>query len=78
MPDLAVWLLLHYLDEVDQEIRVELSFPVEFTKIAKSERGFVTSFEPRLVLAPIPLAPQVDMDADEGEEEIDIPVSSRA
>ena len=77
-PELAVWLLLHYVDEAELEIRVELSLPVEFTKTAGSERGFVTGFAPRLVLTSIPLAPEVDFDDDHGDEEIDIPVVPRA
>src|SRR6202161_4155574 len=79
IPDMAIWLLLHYVDEDQEEIRVELSFPVEFTKTARTERGFVTRFEPRLVLAPIPLSQHIDIhDDDDGEEEIDIPIAPRA
>lgn len=78
LPDMQTWLLLQYLDEAREEIRVELSVPVEFTPAPKSARGFVTRFDPRLVLPPIPLTPDgLDhRDGDDGEE-IEIPINRR-
>lgn len=78
---LVLWLLLVHHDEQAEEIRVELSLPVEFTRTPNSERGFVTAFEPRLVLPVIPLKddPAVDRGDDQGEDDgqIDVPVSRR-
>jgi hypothetical protein len=75
------WILLHHFDADANELRVELSLPVEFTRTSKrgeSERGVVTAFEPRLVLPPIQLAAIAELPADdEGDDEIEIPVERR-
>lgn len=74
------WLLLHVYDESADELRVELSVPVEFTCKSGTdvERGTVTRFEPRLILPPIPLAENAEIeDEDDDDEEIDIPVDRR-
>jgi hypothetical protein len=75
------WFLLHYFDERANQLRLELSVPVEFTTKAGTdhERGSVTRFEPRLILPQIALGEDVDFDdEDEGDDEIDIPVSRRS
>lgn len=78
LPGMQTWLLLHYFDEPAEELRLELSLPVEFTKTPKSERGSVTRFEPRLILPSIPLVDDaVMMDDDEGGDEIEISVERR-
>lgn len=74
------WLLLHFFDESADELRLELSVPVEFTRKSgtDAERGTVTRFEPRLILPPIPLAENTDTEGeDDDDEEIDIPVDRR-
>lgn len=73
------WLLLHFYDESADEIRVELSVPVEFDrKRPGNGRGIVTHFDPRLILPPIVLDASTDIeDEDEGDDEIDIPIDRR-
>lgn len=75
----ALWLLLVYYDDFAEEIRTELSLPVEFTKTPRSERGYVTAFEPRLILPAIPLSSNADIGEDDGEDDgqIDVPVARR-
>jgi len=75
----TLWLLLVYYDEHAEEIRSELSLPVEFTKTRKSERGHVTAFEPRLILPVIDLADSTDADDEDQDEDgqIDVPVARR-
>jgi hypothetical protein len=76
---MKIWLLLVYYDESAEEIRVELSLPVEFTRTPKSERGYVTAFEPRLILPAIPLADIADFGREDNDEDgqIDVPVARR-
>lgn len=74
------WLLLHFHDESADELRVELSVPVEFTRKSgtDNERGTVTRFDPRLILPPVPLGSDASIeDHDEGDDDIDIPVDRR-
>jgi len=73
------WLLLHHHDERQAEIRVELSAPVEFDGAEEGRDGTVTQFEPRLILPPISLlsANPADEEEDDGDEDIDIPISRR-
>ena len=47
-----IWLLLHY--QADEQLRSELSFPVEIDK-----QGHVTAWGTRLILTPIALEPAV-------------------
>lgn len=77
--DMKIWLLLAYYDEAEEEVRLELSLPVEFLAKEKSKRGFVTAFEPRLVLPSISLVPDAGIRSeDEGEDgQIDVPVARR-
>jgi hypothetical protein len=79
LAQMTIWLLLAYYDESAEEIRLELSLPVEFTRTPKSERGYVTAFEPRLILPAISLAPTADISgSNDGEDgQIDIPVTRR-
>jgi hypothetical protein len=73
------WLLLHFYDESADELRVELSVPVEFTRKTgtDAERGTVTRFEPRLILPPIPLGENAEIEDQDDDDEIDIPVDRR-
>lgn len=76
---MKIWLLLAYFDELGDEIRLELSFPVEFsTKGKKKKRGYVTAFEPRLILPSIPLVGDAEgRDDDDEDGQIDVPVARR-
>jgi hypothetical protein len=81
-PSVLTWLLLHFYDEPADELRLELSVPVEFTRTrgTDNERGTVTRFDPRLILPSIALAADAairDEDEDDGDDEIDIPVDRR-
>lgn len=72
------WLLLHYYDAIAQEVRLELSVPVEFHRNGDSDRGTVTAFDPRLILPAIPLADDASIrEDDDGDDEIDIPIDRR-
>lgn len=74
------WLLLHFYDESADELRIELSVPVEFTRKSgtDAERGIVTRFEPRLILPPVPLAEMAELaDEDHDDDEINVPVDRR-
>jgi len=80
VPGRLTWLLLHFYDERADELRVELSVPVEFTRKrgTDNERGTVTRFEPRLLLPSIQLDDNAEIeDEDEGDDEIDISVDRR-
>lgn len=74
---MKIWLLLTYHDELSEEIRLELSLPVEFTRTPKSERGYVTAFEPRLILPAISLTATADISHEDEDGQIDIPVARR-
>jgi hypothetical protein len=73
---MPIWLLLTFYDEFAEEIRVELSLPVEFDA-KPNKRGHVTAFEPRLVLPAITLNDMIDDDQDEDDGQIDVPVARR-
>jgi hypothetical protein len=81
VPDRLTWFILHYLDESEDELRVELSVPVEFTLIRTrggKERVLVTHFDPRLILPPIHLDDAIrEDDEDEGDDQIDIQIPRR-
>jgi hypothetical protein len=66
------WLLLHYLDEDQDEIRIELSQPAYMT-----DDGFVCDWLERIILSPVPLTPVVDMGSSQ-DQAIDVPVKRRA
>lgn len=51
--DLRTWLLLHYVDEEAEEIRVELSLP-----ISVDDNGRVTGWRERIILTPIAHLPE--------------------
>ena len=79
-PDRLVWFLVHCFDESKNELRAELSLPVEFKRSKKRgvEHGTVTRFDPRLILPAISLATTADiLDEDDGDDEIDIPIQRR-
>lgn len=83
LPGLTTWLLLHYWHEDAMtgrdELRLELSVPVEFSRNPNNDRGFITRFEPRLILPTIDLGQTDDHvnDEDGGDETIDIEISRR-
>ena len=66
------WLLLHYLDEDQDEIRIELSQPAYMT-----DEGYVCDWLERIILSPVPLTPVVDMGSSQNQA-IDVPVRQRA
>lgn len=76
---IEVWLLLVHYDERGDEIRLEVSLPVEFTRTPKSDRGYVTAFEPRLLLPAISLieAAEITHDDENEDGQIDVPVTRR-
>lgn len=51
--DVRTWLLLHYVDEEAEEIRVELSLPVSV-----DDDGRVTGWRERIILSPIAHLPE--------------------
>ncbi len=79
MPGMQTWLLLHFFDEQAEELRIELSVPVEFTRTPKSERGFVTKFDPRIILPAVPLVQDTSIgrDDDDDDDQIEVPVGRR-
>lgn len=72
MPGIQTWLLLHYVDDQAQEIRLELSLPASM-----SDEGFVSTWRERIVLTPIPLVEQTPSVIDEGDE-IEVNVQRRS
>lgn len=84
LPNIQIWLLLHYWHEDpiagQDEVRLELSVPVEFCVSSRiTGRGAVTRFEPRLILPSIQLVASANYedDHDDGDEEIDVEVERR-
>jgi len=76
-PTMTLWLLLQFFDEQAEEVRLELSLPVEFTLTPASERGFVTGFEPRLILPAISLGDTAEIISEDEDGQIDVPVARR-
>jgi hypothetical protein len=80
-PPHETWLLLSYFDIAVNEIRLELSVPVEFTKSpgvqGAKNRGHVTKFFPRIVLPTISLAPVASVGEDQISEPIEVRVTRR-
>lgn len=79
IPGFKVWLLLHFVDPLANEIRSELSLPVEFRSTADGKKGHVTRFEPRLILPPIArdeLA-SPEREDDDDDDLLDIPIARR-
>lgn len=77
-PDTRTWTLLHFFDKAAEELRLELSVAVEFSKM-KNGRGIVTRFDPRLILPAVDLSGRTESrdDEDEGDDQIDIAVTRR-
>lgn len=79
-PDLVTWILLSHYDREANEIRIELSRPVEFTKspgaAGQKNRGHITHFEPRIILPTISLEP-VGYEEPAVAEPIDVSVQRR-
>lgn len=69
--DRVTWLLLHYLDPDEEEVRVELSLPLEMS--GKQ----ISRWKTRIPLKPFSFSQTIDFEHDEVEE-IDIDVSRRA
>jgi hypothetical protein len=65
------WLLLHYYDKDAEEIRVELSCPMEM----KGKQ--ITQWRERIILEPIPFSEDVDIDLDD-DGDIDIDIQRKA
>lgn len=81
-PELVTWLLLSYYDPDAQEIRIELSKPVEYTRSRGLQglrnRGHITAFEPRIILPTISLEPDAGIDDEHSEAaQIEVPVQRR-
>lgn len=83
-PSIETWFLLAFYDEVVEEIRSELSRPVRFAPLSKgnkrgekSRRGYLDSFDPRLILDPVSLVESADVE-DLHNEPIDIDVRRRS
>jgi hypothetical protein len=82
-PELVTWLLLSHHDRSANEIRIELSKPVEFTKSpgaqGEKNRGHVTRFDPRIILPAISLEPIAVIDDEHSEPApIEVPVQRRS
>lgn len=78
LPDVGVrtWLLLHYVDEEAEEIRVELSLPVSI-----DEDGHVTDWRERIILDPIPHLPEPfsgPRPAEDEDDQTEIEIRRRA
>jgi hypothetical protein len=75
-PDMRVeqtWFLLHYVDELADEVRLELSLPGEM------KDGHITGWLERVILRPLPGAPNIDLGNDEDDEPpIEVDVRPRA
>lgn len=73
--DRETWLLLHYYDRENEEIRLELSCPSEMT--GKQ----ITDWRQRILIEPVPFNSDIDAnieDIDEQELAIDIDIERRA
>lgn len=71
---LHTWLLLHYTDDEEEEIRCELALPASMTT-----DGFVTGWEERVILKPIPFgttSPTVS--GDPTLDDVDVEVRRRS
>jgi hypothetical protein len=81
-PELVTWLLLSHYDRDPNEIRVELSKPVEFTKSVGAQgeknRGHVTRFDPRIILPTISLQPVAAYEEPAQSEPIEVLVHRRS
>lgn len=66
------WLLLHYVDEDADELRLELSLPADFAD------GYITEWRERVILGSVPLSPGSQEEEDEESEEVDVSVERRS
>lgn len=69
------WLLLHYVDEDEGEIRLELSLPSEM-----DDHGRIVAWRERIVLEPIPRLPEALSGGGTGDErpEVEVSIQRRA
>lgn len=69
------WLLLHYVDEDEGEIRLELSLPSEM-----DDQGRIVAWRERIALAPIPRLPEALPGRGTGDErpEVEVNIERRA
>jgi hypothetical protein len=69
------WLLLHYVDEDEGEIRLELSLPSEM-----DDQGRIVAWRERIVLEPIPRLPEALPGGGTGDErpEVEVNIERRA
>lgn len=74
IPPKQTWILLHYTDKEKDEIRLELSLPVEM-----SDAGYVHVWQERIVLSPVSFADvgNADDDDDDDDGQLDVPVTRR-
>jgi hypothetical protein len=82
IPGMKIWMLLSYFDRAANQIRSELSVPVEFTRspgaLGDKRRGHVTKFSPRIILPTITLTASASIaDEETASEPIDVPVTRR-
>lgn len=77
VPSLTYWLLLHFYDESQNEIRCELSVPLETSRPNKDGRARVTAFGERLRIPAIQFGDTPVREDEEDVGEIDIPVERR-
>jgi hypothetical protein len=80
-PEMQTWYLLRYLDEAKDEIRCELSIPTHIAIRKGAKRGRIDEFGSRLILTPIKLGSDTDLEGERDEEfseDLDIPVARRA
>jgi hypothetical protein len=64
------WLLLHYLDEANGEIRLELSLPA-----VMDDGDFIVDWSRRVILAPIPIDQhlmELEEDRDLGAYDVEV------
>lgn len=64
------WLLLHFVDEEQGEIRLELSLPSEM-----DDQGRIVEWRERIVLEPIPRLPEALPGESTGDERTDVEVN---
>jgi hypothetical protein len=79
-PEMKTFFFLTYEDENKEEIRHELAIPTHMKIGPKAKKGRIDEFGSRIILKPVPL--DIDADLDEGHEEefsdeLDISVERR-
>jgi hypothetical protein len=70
---LHTWLLLHYIDHKEQEIRSELSLPLEM-----NSEGHVSEWQERIILSAIPFNREPMSLDDTDEADVEVTVTKKA